>query len=175
MATINMIMVSSYAAQERVLDDADYAPELEIEHFPYLLDSQITPANTICVVTTAADTNKVVTATHQYELCHQRLGHAPASCLYHTSKQVAGLPTISPTALPTFLRCRACDIAKLKKASRGPPLDDPITLQTGQQFSMDLGFMRGPANLQAVVERTEDGPLHNKKSSQADKAIRVTS
>ena len=154
---VNITVIQCHARPVSPLEDTDYTPEIDREHFAYLLGDQQTPANTICVATTGtAYDNSAVRATQQYELWHQRFGHAPASRLYHTSKHVTGLPPISPTSLPTFIRCRACDIAKLKKAPRGHAIEDPADLQTGQHFSMDLGFMRGPANLQAVVARLED-------------------
>ena len=52
---------------------------------------------------------------------------------------------------------RTCDVAKLRKAPRGPPHKDTEDILTiGQVFSMDLGFIRGPANLAAVLDRTEE-------------------
>ena len=131
-------------------------PDVDREHIPYLLGDQRTPVNAISTAATTIATDRLVKATHQYELWHQRLVHAPASRLYNTSKLVVGLPTISPTTLPSFIRYRACDIAKLRKGPKGHPIVDPPDMQPGQNFSMDLGFMRGPENLQAVVARTED-------------------
>ena len=84
------------------------------------------------------------------------MGHAPLDCLLRTSKQVQGLPHLTTGHIPSFVKCRACDIAQLKKAPRGHPTPDPANLQTGQRFHMDLGFIRGPANLQAVVDREEE-------------------
>ena len=80
--------------------------------------------------------------------------HSPR--LIYTSKRVQGLPPLSPANIPTFVKCRACEIAKLKKVPRGHLASDPADLQTGQSFHMDLGFIRGPANLQAVVDRVEE-------------------
>jgi hypothetical protein len=65
-------------------------------------------------------------------------------------------PPISPTNIPSFVTCRACEIAKLKKDPRGHLTLDPADLQPGQSFHMDLAFIRGPANLQAVVDRVEE-------------------
>jgi hypothetical protein len=57
---------------------------------------------------------------------------------------------------PSFVRCRECDVAKLKKAPRGHPLLDAPTLQPGQCFHMDIGLLRGPSNLAAVLDRKEE-------------------
>ena len=139
------------------IDSADYTPALDTDHYRQLFQDQRTPANVICVSTTTALSDRMAKEVHQYELWHQRMGHAPLSRLItRTSKLVQGLPSISPGNVPTFVKCKACEIAKLKKAPRGHPTPDPPHLQTGQYFHMDLGFIRGPANLQAVVDRTEE-------------------
>ena len=61
-----------------------------------------------------------------------------------------------PPVFPHVVTCRTCDIAKLKKAPRGSASDVTPTLLPGQVFSMDLGFIRGPGNLDAVLSRLED-------------------
>ena len=178
-ATLTITMLQGQVTSRSVTDDTDYTPDMEVEHLTYwlagrmtriihrtwkwsishigMLGNQQTPANALCVAAITPAKDRLVKVTHQYELWHQRMGHAPASRMYHTSRHVTGLPTISPTSLPSFIRCRACDIAKfLRKASRGQAIEDSEVLQTGQNFSMNLRFMRGPANLQAVVERRED-------------------
>jgi hypothetical protein len=95
----------------------------------------------------------------EFEIWHQRLGHAPAKRLYLTAQHTQGLPKISPTMISSIVRCRACDIAKLKKSSKGTPAVLDMPLLPGQQFHMDLGFIRGPSNLQAVVDRKEEAKL----------------
>ena len=54
------------------------------------------------------------------------------------------------------MACRACDVAKLRKAPRGPAATDLPNLEKGQVFHMDIGFIRGPANLPEVLARTQD-------------------
>ena len=137
-------------------EETDYTPTLDTEHQQYLLGDQITPSNPICVAQVEHPTVKVAKEVSQYELWHQRMGHAPAPRLQQTAKQVHGLPQMNAQRIPPFVRCRACDIAKLKKAPKGQVLRDSPTLQNGQCFHMDIGFLRGPANLPAVVDRRED-------------------
>jgi hypothetical protein len=55
-----------------------------------------------------------------------------------------------------MVTCRTCDVAKLRKAPRGRTLEDGDTLENGQVFQMDIGFIRGPLNLDNVLARTED-------------------
>ena len=133
--------------------ESDYTPDIDTEHYQQLLQDQRTPATTINVTTATTSADRMAREVLKYELWHQRMGHAPLSRLIRTSPHVQGLPNISPTQVPSFVTCRACEIAKLKKAPRGNPTADPVDLQTGQYFHMDLGFIRGPANLQAVVDR----------------------
>ena len=138
------------------LDSTHYTPSPDTEHTAYLLGDQATPSNALCVTQIEHRGAHIGKNILQYELWHQRMGHAPASRLHQTAKHVQGLPTMNAQQLPSFVRCRACDIAKLKKAPRGYALPDPPTLQTGQCFQMDIGFIRGPSNLQAVVDRKEE-------------------
>ena len=136
-------------------DDTDYTPSLDTEHQQYLLGDQKTPTNAICVTQTEP-TARAVNEVIKYEMWHQRMGHAPLTRLHKTSKYVQGLPAMSASRIPPFVRCRACDIAKLKKALRGHSLPAPPTLTNGQCFHMDIGFLRGPSNLQAIVDRKEE-------------------
>ena len=91
-----------------------------------------------------------------FETWHQRTGHCSEQHLRKTQQLVYGIPTFRTVTLPHVINCRTCDVAKLKKAPRGPPTDQPATLQYGRVFNIDLGFIRGPANLAAVLERTEE-------------------
>ena len=136
-------------------ESTDYTPSLDTEHTAYLLGDQVTPSNALCLTQIELHATYAGKNVLQYELWHQRMGHAPASRLHKTAKHVQGLPTMHAQHLLSFVRC-ACDIAKLKKAPRGNALPDPPTLQTGQCFQMDIGFIRGPSNLQAVVDWKEE-------------------
>ena len=92
-----------------------------------------------------------------FETWHQRTGHCSEQRLRKTQQLVDGIPTFRTATLPHVINCRTCDVAKLKKAPRGPaPTAQPETLQYGQGFNIDLGFIRGPSNLAAVLERTEE-------------------
>ena len=91
-----------------------------------------------------------------FETWHQRLAHCSEQRLRRTQKLVDGIPGFHAQRIPHVVNCRTCDVAKLKKAPRGPSRDQPADLQPGQIFSMDIGFIRGPRNLAAVLARTED-------------------
>jgi hypothetical protein len=90
----------------------------------------------------------------QFEIWHQRLGHCSERKLRQTQQHVDGIPPFK-ARIPTVVRCRACDIAKLQRAPKGSTQADPV-LQPGQTFQMDIGFFRGPKNLQEVYDRTAD-------------------
>ena len=94
-----------------------------------------------------------------YEIWHQRLAHVSEHKLRQTQRCAQGIPPFTTPHLPTIVRCRICDIARLQKAPRGPPQNDPPTLQPGQMFQIDLGFFRGPANLADVVDRKAEPSL----------------
>jgi hypothetical protein len=79
---------------------------------------------------------------------HQRLAHCSESKLRATQKHVDGIPPFKHGAIPPVVTCRACDIAKLRKAPRGPTeLEAPPNLQPGQIFQMDIGLHQGPDQL----------------------------
>ena len=102
-----------------------------------------------------------------FETWHQRMAHCSEKRLRQTQKLVDGIPTFHSAHIPHVVNCRTCDIAKLRKAPRGPAVDHSRDLQCGQVFSMDLGFIRGPANLPQVLDRTEEAAtkLIEKKSA----------
>ena len=54
-----------------------------------------------------------------YHTWHQRLGHCSETKLRRTQKLVDGMPPFSTSTLPPYVCCRACDIAKLRRAPRG--------------------------------------------------------
>ena len=91
-----------------------------------------------------------------YHTWHQRLAHCSEDKLRRKQKLVDGMPPFSKSRLPDFVTCRACDIAKLRRAPRGHSIDDPPDLRPAQIFQMDLGLFRGPANLHEVVTRQAD-------------------
>ncbi|KAI2501046.1 hypothetical protein MHU86_13400 [Fragilaria crotonensis] len=98
-------------------------------------------------------TSKMEADILNYEVWHQRLAHCSEQKMRKTQQHVDGIPAFRQSTLPSFVRCRACDVATLKKASRGPETAVPRTLHPGQVFHMDLGFFRGPSNLMEVYER----------------------
>ena len=100
--------------------------------------------------------NRMETDILNYETWHQRLAHCSEKRLRQTQKLVDGIPPFHTPHIPHIVKCRTCDVAKLKKAPRGKQGDHSTDLQLGQVFSMDIGFIRGPKNLAAVLARTED-------------------
>jgi hypothetical protein len=91
-----------------------------------------------------------------FETWHQRLAHCSEKRLRLTPKHVDGIPPFRTSRMPHVVNCRTCDVAKLQKAPRGSSQDSTTDLSPGQVFSMDIGFIRGPSNLAAVLARTED-------------------
>lgn len=88
-----------------------------------------------------------------FEVWHQRLAHCSEHKLRLTQQHVDGIPAFRQSTIPPLVRCRACDVANLKKAPRGPETKLPTPLTPGQVFHMDIGFFRGPGNLMAVYDR----------------------
>jgi len=89
-----------------------------------------------------------------FELWHQRLGHAGKDKILLTKGCTTGMPDIKlPSTHSGLFKCPACEKAKMHKAPRGPSEPD-AHLKPGQKFQMDYGFFRGPQNLPDVVDRT---------------------
>ena len=86
-----------------------------------------------------------------YETWHQRFAHSTEKRLRLTQQHVDGIPSFHHPAIPHVVKCRACDMAKLRKAPCGGLTQLPPDTVNGQLFHMDIGFFRGPANLQAVL------------------------
>ena len=91
-----------------------------------------------------------------FETWHQRLAHCSEKRLRQTQKLVDGIPAFYGPKIPDVVTCRTCDVAKLRKAPRGRTIEDSDILVNGQVFQMDIGFIRGPENLDSVLSRTED-------------------
>ena len=91
-----------------------------------------------------------------FEIWHQRLAHCSEKRLRQTQKLVDGIPAFHGPKLPSIVTCRTCDAAKLRKAPRGHIMDDSEQLYNGQVFQMDIGFIRGPENLENVLTCTKD-------------------
>ena len=124
-ATIHTMRVTIPPDSSRSID-TDYTPDIDTEHIQHhLLQDQRTPATTINVLSTPALAERMSREVQKYELWQQRLGYAPLARLIRTSKRVQGLPPLSPANIPTFVKCRACEIAKLKKAPPWPPCIGP--------------------------------------------------
>ena len=88
-----------------------------------------------------------------YEVWHQRMAHCSETKLRKTQQHVDGIPTFQTAEIPALVRCRACDVASLKKAPKGPAITHNTVLQPGQIFHMDLGFFRASGNLVELYER----------------------
>jgi hypothetical protein len=85
----------------------------------------------------------------QLELWHQRMGHPAPRALLQTQRVVEGIPKL-PNDHALF-KCPFCDKAKLRKANRHKESLREVFIP-GTSFHMDLGFIRGPSNLEDVVK-----------------------
>jgi hypothetical protein len=97
---------------------------------------------------TASWTSNLTKGIRLLEIWHQKMGHPSPAVLQRTQKAVEGIPKL-PDATPIF-HCRFCDQAKQHKSARGKPEINDAYLP-GTMFHMDLGFFRGPSNLEEVV------------------------
>ena len=152
----------------RVLDHIDFDHQLHVENCSYQLRQTHETHNPIHTVVLGEDdgsndTRISIPASYtmerdvlNFETWHQRLAHCSEKRLRLTQKLVDGIPKFHTSRIPHVVTCRTCDVAKLQKAPRGPSRDLPPDLQPGQVFSMDIGFIRGPKNLAAVLARTEE-------------------
>jgi hypothetical protein len=179
--------VTDTAQQETDSDDTyiSYDITLDNEYIPGQLhpDTLHPIDNPIRIHSTHATTRAIqpIASTSQtalekdmlnFEIWHQRLGHVSEHKLRQTQKCAIGIPQFHSTNLPPIVRCRICDIARLQKAPRGPSKKDPTDLVPGQMFHMDIGFFRGPSNLEAVVDRQSSGvcmlsPNYRSKNSKS--------
>ena len=120
------------------------------------------PEHSICTAVktvalpTPGSANRMEKDVLNYETWHQRFAHCSEKRLRLTQQHVDGIPSFHHTSIPHVVKCRACDVAKLRKAPRGGPTPLSPNIVNGQIFHMDIGFFRGPANLQEVLARTQD-------------------
>ena len=140
----------------------DYDEPLHQEHSTYQMNilqtSNTHPLNV--PTTTNTRMSKLTKDVLTYETWHHRFGHCSAQRLRRTQKLADGIPNIDTKTLPPIITCRICDVAKLRKAPRGDlDVTDLTTIECGQSFSMDIGFIRGPSNLPEVLSRTEEPAL----------------
>ena len=110
--------------------------------------------NTVTSPLAFRDAAPALQAILQFEIWHQGLGHCSQKKLRLTQQHVDGIPKFT-SRVPPVVRCRACDIAKLHRAPKGPTTSN-IVVQPGQIFQIDIGFFRGPQNLQEVYDRAAD-------------------
>lgn len=83
------------------------------------------------------------------ELWHQRMGHVGLKKLQATAQCTKGMPNIG-NFHPLF-KCRACAIAKMSKTPKRKK--EHQAQLPGERFHMDFGFVRGPKNLQALLNK----------------------
>jgi hypothetical protein len=94
-------------------------------------------------------TSQLSKALQKLELWHQRMGHPASRTLRNTQKVIDGIP-ILPEASSIFC-CPFCDKAKMSKSHHGGKHSTREAFLPGTAFHMDLGFLRGPDNLQEVL------------------------
>ncbi len=152
--------ISFQAAQNRVITEIDMRRRKDGLWFttnPILLPNaqapepcKETPARpSIKSARTATWTTPLSKALQHPKLWHQRLGHAAPRTLKRTQQVVDGIPNL-PDAYPLFC-CPFCDKAKLRK-NHGGKKSTKEAFVPGTAFHMDLGFIRGPKNLQDVLQ-----------------------
>lgn len=98
---------------------------------------------------TATWTTPLSKALQQLKLWHQQLGNAAPRTLKYTQQVVDGIPNL-PDACPLFC-CPFCNKAKLRK-NHGGKKSTKEAFIPGTAFDMNLGFIRGPKNLQEVLQ-----------------------
>ena len=76
-----------------------------------------------------------------FETWHHRLAHCSEKRLRQTQKLVDGIAAFHGPKLPALVNCRTCDVAKLRKAPRGPSMEDHEQLSNGQVFQMDVSAL----------------------------------
>jgi histone deacetylase 1/2 len=94
-------------------------------------------------------TVKVTKSLEQLELWHQRMGHPAPRALQQTQRVVEGIPNLPNNN--SIFSCPFCDKAKLRKSNRNKNSLREVFIP-GTSFHMDLGFIRGPSNLEEVVK-----------------------
>jgi hypothetical protein len=123
------------------------------KHHPQLQTiDEITPTDTVNTTTNVEDTKptvKLSKSLEQLELWHQRMGHPAPRALQQTQKVVEGIPTLPNNN--SLFSCPFCDMAKLRKSNRHKESLREVFIP-GTSFHMDLGFIRGPSNLEEVVK-----------------------
>jgi hypothetical protein len=110
---------------------------------------ELIPQTTAPHCETKTWTSNAFKAIEQLELWHQRMGHPSPRALFNTQRVVEGIPSL-PHDYPIF-KCPFCDMAKLRKSNRNKASTREAFLP-GTSFHMDLGFIRGPSNLEDVVK-----------------------
>ena len=86
----------------------------------------------------------------EFELWHQRLGHAGEAVMKTIHKCVDGVPDLQP-GRNYFHRCESCMKGKVVSAKKNKQTLTTTT-ERGQQFHMDFGFVRG-SKYKAVNEK----------------------
>ena len=94
-------------------------------------------------------TIKITKSLEQLKLWHQRMGHPAPRALQQTQQVVEGMPHLPNNN--SIFSCPFCDKAKLRKADRNKNSLREVFIP-GTSFHMDLGFIRGPSNLEEVVK-----------------------
>ena len=93
--------------------------------------------------TTIFPTIRNISAKAEYELWHQRLGHAGEKVLQNIHKCVDGIPNLHAHK-HNFHKCECCMRGKVKSARKNKSTHI-VTTARGQMYHMDFGFVRGSA------------------------------
>jgi Reverse transcriptase (RNA-dependent DNA polymerase) len=103
--------------------------------------------------TTNTPTQTATAALKTYELWHQRLGHPATRTMHKTIQHVTGIPAMNTKHNSGFC-CPFCMFAKMRK-QKGKTEAQRENITPNSTFHMDLGFIRGPENLQEILKNGE--------------------
>lgn len=165
--TSNPILVPKTVKAEAMTTDATTETELRLRYaktsLPPPLSMETTPNHptTYEQYTQWIRSAKLTPQQFNGELWHQRLGHVGWKTMKKTSEVVEGVPPI-PSESSSF-HCPFCDMSKQTKRS-GRKESQSESFQPGTAFHMDLGFVSGPANLEAVIQKGENPKRTTQKS-----------
>ena len=113
-------MFNARNGQPPLIDD--FGDEETTSTFYDFIATPTAPPMTTALLKTLNDSNvsKLENDVLTFEIWHQRLAHCSERKMKITQQFVDGIPSFHQKDLPSIVRCRACDVAMLKKAARGP-------------------------------------------------------
>jgi hypothetical protein len=146
--TTNPILMPPPSTNDYKTRDISIAPPY-ISKAATARQSPLTPIDETTPLEQLKPTVKLTKSLEQLELWHQRMGHPAPRALQATQRVVEGIPNLPNNN--SIFSCPFCDMAKLRKADKNKNSLREVFIP-GTSFHMDLGFIRGPSNLEDVVK-----------------------